>query len=318
MVIWLRNPQAEGPEAGLGVGIAGDVLRGEDLATLVEIDAGYVEIRRQCDAALEAARDEAKAIVEAAWAQADALLAQARETYESAAERGYDDGFAQGLTDWHERAMQAHVDAQTLGRRRRDRLAELVALAAEQIVATADPAALFACAAKTVEQIVADGSPLQLSVHPSDLGAARAAFGEAARGWREAGRAVRLLVSADATLEPGACLIETDLGALDASLSHQLTAMRGALARAVSSVPEEDFAGDGLAGDEPAGDAEAAYASGRDEPAYAESGEDAYAGEDATQEPAAYADDGYEAGVPEGGEYAAESNDEMEAAALDA
>ncbi|MEJ0003132.1 MAG: FliH/SctL family protein [Pararobbsia sp.] len=155
----------------------------------------------------------------------------------------------QALSEWQERALHAHAHAQTLGRQRRDRLAELVALAAEQIVATSDPAALFARAAKAIEHIVADSSPVHLRVHPADLAAARSAFDEAALGWRETGRAVRLLVNADATLEPGACVIETDLGALDASLSLQLAAMREAVARAVRSVPEEDFAGDEAAAD---------------------------------------------------------------------
>lgn len=250
MVIWLRNPQAEGPEAGLGIGVADDVLRAGDLATLVDLDARYVAMRVQCDAALEAARAEAQAIVDEAHAQAGELVARAEEEYASAARRGYDDGFTQALSEWHERALRAQEQALTLGRQRRDRLAELVALAVQQIVATADPVALFARAAATIEHIVADGSPVQVRVHPSDLAAASAAFDDVARAWREAGRAVRLLVGADSALEPSACVIETDLGALDATLSLQLAAMRGALARAVRSVPDEDFADDPAADDE--------------------------------------------------------------------
>ncbi|WP_205299422.1 type III secretion system stator protein SctL [Paraburkholderia sp. Cy-641] len=239
MVIWLRNPRAEG--AGFGVGADDDVLRAGDLATLVEVDAECVDLNRLRDEALEAARAEAQAIVDAAQAEADAIRAAAQHEYDGAAARGYDDGFAQGLSDWQERALRSHAAAQTIGRRRRDRLAQLVSLAVEQIVASADPAELFARAAKSVEQIVADGSPVQFAVHPADLAAATAAFDAAARGWREAGIAVRLLARGDATLERGACVIETDLGALDASLPLQLAAMRGALARAVRSVPESEF-----------------------------------------------------------------------------
>ncbi|HEV3104158.1 MAG TPA: type III secretion system stator protein SctL, partial [Trinickia sp.] len=234
MVIWLRNSQAEGAEAGYGVGIEGDVLRGEDLKRLVDIDAGYDEMRKECEAALAAAHDRAQAIVDEAQAQAEALLARAQADYDRGAQLGYDDGITKALTDWHERVSR-QADAGTLGRRRRDRLAELVALAAEEIIASADPAALFARAAATVERIVADGSPVEVCVHPTDVAAATEAFTEVALGWREAGRAVRLNVRADAALAPGACVCETDLGAVDASLSLQLEAMRGALARAVQS-----------------------------------------------------------------------------------
>jgi type III secretion protein L len=238
MVIWLRNAQAEGAGAGPGpgVGIDGDVLRSEQLATIVDIDGAYAEMRRQCEEALAAARAQAQGIVDGAQAHAGELLTRAEQQYMSAAERGYDDGFEQGLTDWHQRAVEAHADAGKLKRVQHDRLAELVALAVEEIVATEDPKALFARAAATVERIVADGSPIQLRVHPSDVAAANAAFQEAAAGWRDAGRSVRLHVSADAALEPGACVAETDLGAVDASLSLHLAAMRGALERAVQSV----------------------------------------------------------------------------------
>ncbi|HHY6930226.1 type III secretion system stator protein SctL [Burkholderia ambifaria] len=234
MVIWLRNPQAEG--TGLGVGVEGDVLRHADLAAIVEIDAAYAEMHRQCDEALDAARARARMLLDDAQARADDLVERAMREFAQAAERGYDDGLRRGLADWHERAAAAHAEACRIEPGQQNRLAELVTLAVEQIVASTDPKALFARAAATVERIVADGSPIHLRVHPSDLAAASAAFEEAALAWREAGRAVRLRAVADAALAPGACLAETDLGAIDASLSLHLAAMRGALARAVRSV----------------------------------------------------------------------------------
>lgn len=246
MVTWLRNPHAEGPDAGLGPGVAGDVLRAGELATLIELDAACAAMSQQCEAALAAAHAQAQAILDEARAQADALVARTQEDYANASRCGYDDGCTQALSEWHERSLRAQAQAlgsRPLGRKQLDRLAELVALAAGQIIATADPVALFARAAAAIDHIAADGSPVQVRVHPADVAAASAAFEDIASGWREAGRAVRLLVSADATLETGACVIETDLGALDASLSLQLAAMRDALLRAVQSVPEEDFDG---------------------------------------------------------------------------
>ncbi|HHL4081876.1 type III secretion system stator protein SctL [Burkholderia sola] len=239
MVIWLRNPLAEG--TSLGVGVEGDVLRHERVAAIVEIDAAYAEMRRQCDDALDAARAQARMLLDEARARADELVERAKREFAQAAERGYDDGLRRGLTDWHARAAAAHAEASRLAPGQQDRLAELVTLAVEQIVASVDPKALFARAAATVERIVADGSPVHLRVHPSDLVAASAAFDEAAAAWREAGRSVRLCVAADATLAPGACVAETDLGAIDASLSLHLAAMRDALARAVRSVAEEPW-----------------------------------------------------------------------------
>ncbi|HWX12270.1 MAG TPA: type III secretion system stator protein SctL [Trinickia sp.] len=239
MVIWLRNPQAVGAEAGYGVGVANDVVRGEHLAAVVEIDAGYRQMQEQCAAARDAAREQAKAIVDEAQAQANALSARAQEDYASAAQRGYDAGRQQALTDWHERSTLTNERGRTIAWRNRERLTELVALAVEQIIGATDPQALFARAAMTVERIVADGSPVHVLVHPADLAAASAAFSEVALGWREAGRAVRLQVRADPALAPGACVCDTDIGTVDASLSLQLAAMRDALSRAVQSVPDD-------------------------------------------------------------------------------
>jgi len=101
-----------------------------------------------------------------------------------------------------------------------------------------DPALLFAQAASTVERIVADGSPLKVRVHPDDLAAATVEFERLAAVWRDGGRTVRLYVSGDAQLERGGCLCETDIGAIDASVSLHIAAMRDAIARALNSVPE--------------------------------------------------------------------------------
>jgi type III secretion protein L len=236
MKVWLRNLQREGADAGQGIGVADDVLRGEHVAALVELDTAYREMSERCDAMLAAARDEAEAIVEDARAQAAELAAQAQADFDGAAQRGYDDGMRNALADWHARSVAMPTDARTPDERQRERLAELVALAVEQIVASSDPALLFARAASTVERIVADGSPVRVRVHPADLTAATAAFDAAAAGWRAAGRAVRLDVRADAALAAGACVCETDLGALDASLDLHLAAMRDALSRALGSV----------------------------------------------------------------------------------
>jgi type III secretion protein L len=239
MVIWLRNPYVDG--AGVhGIGVAGDVLRGVQLASVVEIDAGYEEMRRRCDAALEAAHVEAAGIVAAARVEADACLAAARDDYTSAARRGHDDGSRQALADWHARSRQTGAGSLALHTKLRERLAQLVVLAVERIVSAADPATLYAEALANVDRIVADGSPVRIRVHPDDLAAASAEFARAAQTWGDGGRTVRLQVSADATLAPGSCLCETDLGAVDASLSLQLAAMRDAVERAVQGMAGAD------------------------------------------------------------------------------
>jgi type III secretion protein L len=238
MVIWLRNPNAELVIGEQGAGLDNDVLRSEQFATLIEIEQGYDEMRQRCDEALQAAHAEAHEIREQAYADVRALMASADEEYAQAAQQGFDAGLKQALTDWHARGLDLDLSAQARQQKQRDRLAELVVMAVEQIVADVDPALLFAQAASTVERIVADGSPLKVRVHPDDLAAATVEFERLAAVWRDGGRTVRLYVSGDAQLERGGCLCETDIGAIDASVSLHIAAMRDAIARALNSVPE--------------------------------------------------------------------------------
>ncbi|MGH8778293.1 type III secretion system stator protein SctL [Paraburkholderia sp.] len=260
MVIWLRNPDAHGE----GIGLNDDIVRAEDLATLVEIDSAYADLNRRCEALLDDARKQAQAIVDAAQAEADELIMQAQVNYTGATHMGYEAGWEQALVDWHERSLQMLAEGPSIGERQRDRLAQLVALAVEQIVSTADPAALFRQAAKTIDRIVADGSPVKVCVHPDDFAAAAAAFDAVAREWRETGRSVSMQISTDARRERGSCVCETDLGAVDASLPQQLAAIRTALTRAIESLPADEFDA------EPQAETETTYAGSDDAQAQAE------------------------------------------------
>lgn len=240
MLIWLRHSKGADEGAQAGVGVRDDVLRGEDLATLVELDAAYHALNERCAALLDEARAQADAVLAAAQAEASDLIDQAQMFYASAYQTGYEGGWQEALTAWHERSLQMQTGMPSIGQRQRERLAQLVALAVEQIVFSADPVMLFRQAATHVEGIIADGSPLKVRVHPDDLASAAAAFDDISRIWRDAGRSVRLQVSGDAQLDRGACVCEADLGAIDASLPQQLEAINAALARAVQSLPGDE------------------------------------------------------------------------------
>lgn len=240
MLIWLRQSKGAGDGEYAGVGVRDDVVRGDDLAKLVELDAAYHELNERCVALFNEARAQADAMLAAAEAEANELVDQAQTFYASAYQTGYEAGWQEALTAWHEKNMQKQAGRPSIGQRQRERLAQLVAMAVERIVYSADPVALFRQAATHVDGIVADGSPLKVRVHPDDLTAAAAAFDDISRTWRESGRSVRLQVSGDPQLERGACLCEADLGAVDASLPQQLDAINAALARAVQSMPVDD------------------------------------------------------------------------------
>ncbi|MCS0468878.1 type III secretion system stator protein SctL, partial [Burkholderia mallei] len=144
-----------------------------------------------------------------------------------------DAGRAQAIADWHARAADSFEQERRVRDRMRERLAELVAAAVQQMVHTEDARGLFARAAQTIERVVAGASYLTVRVCDADYDAAREQFGLLADAWRRQGRNVPVDVVVEPRVARGTCVCESDFGTVDASLDTQLNAIRAALARAL-------------------------------------------------------------------------------------
>jgi type III secretion protein L len=260
MIIWLRQHASEPLARGerIGVGMEGEVVRREALAQLVELDEGYLALQQQHREVLAAAHEEAAALVAKSAEDAQVLREAAQREFDSAHERGYEAGQRDALADWYGRTAQMLVQRQEIQRSLSARVAQLVVAAVQKIVTGESPAALFVRAAQEVERIVDGGSYLRVRVHPDNRDMAALEFERVAAHWRELDRPVSLTVSADGTLAPGACLCETDIGSIDASLEVQLDAVRMAVERALERASDEnddalpltvDFGEADLAGD---------------------------------------------------------------------
>ncbi|WP_446902564.1 type III secretion system stator protein SctL [Burkholderia sp. YIM B11467] len=242
MVIWLSKPRQADPSADdprPRFGAHGDILPREVFGTLVDIETAYRQAGQDARAELDAAREEARRIVAAGRADADALLDAARAEFASAAQRGFEEGSARGAADWLVNVAQAGSDARAAQERMRGRMAEIVAVAVEQIVRSEGTSALFERALSAVDRIVEGSTCLRVAVHPDDLDDARAAFDGLASRWRDLGRPLPVTVSADRRLARGSCLCESDVGLIDASVSTQLRTMRAAIARALKESVQE-------------------------------------------------------------------------------
>lgn len=239
MVIWLRNPNVElNGDARLStdVGIAGDgdILRREAYTAVVALDDAGEACRVRHRAMLADAERRAQEIVARAEAEALALIEQAQEEYAGAERRGYEAGQTRAIGDWYARVTRHAAEQRDLHERLRDRLAELVVVAVEQIVRTEDTGALFARSAAALDRIAQGCSYLKVRVHPDDHDAAAREFGRFAHEMHQRGRMAQVTVVADRELAPGACLCESDLGTVDASLATQLAAIRAAVERALA------------------------------------------------------------------------------------
>jgi type III secretion protein L len=254
MMIWLREPAVAAAEEGrwLGVGTDGDIVPREALAHLVELDDGYLALQNKHAEILANAHAEAAAIVAAAAGDAAALRQQSQREFDSAHERGFEAGRLEAAAQWYARTVELLAQRRELQMSLRNRIAGLVVSAVEKIVVSEEPAALFARAATAVERIIDGSSHLQIRVNPEAHDAAAQAFARAAAGWREHGRPVQITVTADRSLEPGACVCETDIGSIDASLAVQIDAVRSAVGTALRrALARDDLADEESSAGEP-------------------------------------------------------------------
>jgi type III secretion protein L len=244
MAIWLKRASSalgdfDEHQLIARVGAASDVLQRETFGELVAIDAAYVALAAERDAVIAAACDEAARIVDSGSAEAKEIVDAAQREYATASELGYRDGFDRALAEWTERLANS-ADAQNrLQISMRERLANIVTLAVEQIVRVERHDALFERALATVDRIVDGATYLRVLVHPDDHDEAKEAFERLAARWRDLGRPIPLSVVPDKRLGPGSCVCETDFGTVDAGLETQLRAMRGAVSRALGHSIEE-------------------------------------------------------------------------------
>jgi type III secretion protein L len=227
MVIWVQgNVSKTGPLMGLEEG----VLRAADVQTMLSADAFRRELQLQQQTLLDAAREEAAAIVEAARGEAQALLDAMAAQVSAAVQAGFDEGRQRNAREWHQlQAQQAHNKAQAL-RRMHEKLAGIVTAAVERIVHTEQREGLYQRALRNVQSLTRGATQLTLRVGPADLEAARQGVAEARL---HAPEGVQLEVTVDAGLKAGSCIFESELGILDASLETQLDALRAAMRRAV-------------------------------------------------------------------------------------
>ncbi len=268
MAIWLSRPGdarhlPDDHAAYARLGAAADVLPRELFGSLVSLDDAYAALADDRAALLEAARAEAAAIVDAGHAEADAILAAARREREEAARLGYRDGYDRALGDWMERLAEVANAQNQLQVRMRERLADIVVSAVEQIVRTENRGALFDRALSSVERIVDGATYLRVAVNPDDLDSAKDTFDRLATRWRELGRPIPMSVIGDKRLALGACVCESDFGVVDASLDTQLRAMHGAVSRALKRTmaeAEQDMARDAAEAAAAHGEVAASYA----------------------------------------------------------
>jgi type III secretion protein L len=195
-------------KASGGLGLQGKILKG-----------GVYQAAAQARDIVEGAQRRAESIISSAERERDAVLEESRE-------RGYQEGVAR----WNDVLQQAcHARDRFLN----DSEAELVRLAvrvAGKIIGEeirSDPEAILRIVRETLKSVRQERS-LTLQVHPKHLEAVRRQLGQLEQ---ELGAACSIRVLANPSVGEGGCVIESELGVIDARLETQLKCLEEALSR---------------------------------------------------------------------------------------
>lgn len=179
-----------------------------------------------------AALAQAQALIDHAQAQADEILAGAQAAFEAECRRGYENGRQQALLDQAEKMIETvgrTVDyfAQVEGR-----MVDLVMASVRKVVDGFDDQEKIVIVVRNALAVVRNQKQMTLRLHPDDLDGVRKRINEVLAAYPGIGF---LDLLPDARLAPGACILESDIGMVEASLETQIAALRSAFERTLGS-----------------------------------------------------------------------------------
>lgn len=178
-----------------------------------------------------------------AWAQAQALLADARTqaaaimagaqaALEAERQRGYAEGREAALLD------QAEKMIETVGRTVdyfggvEAKMVELVMQSVRKVVDGFDSKEKVVIVVRNALAVVRNQKQMTLRLHPDEVEVVRARVNELLAAYPGVGY---LDIIADARLALGACILESEIGMVEASLDGQIEALRRAFQRTLGS-----------------------------------------------------------------------------------
>lgn len=188
-----------------------------------EIPVAPVAGAKIIDREVLAATEQARRILEAAQAQAEALRAQAQAEYEETLQRGYQEGYEKGMAEWLRAIEQVHAGFMGVIEQAKPQIVRLALRVAEKILRQRldlTPEAVVPMIDEALRSLRAQQNMrVILRVHPDD----RSILEPHRQRWMERLPWLGSLdIVVDEELPRGGCRIETDFGTVDASIETQI------------------------------------------------------------------------------------------------
>ena len=183
-------------------------------------------------AAEHAAFRDAHGLLADARAQAQAIVARSQAAYEEHCARGYQDGLEQARLDQAEKMIESVSRTVDYFAKVEVDMVELVLGAVRKIVDGYDDREKVLIVVRNVLAVVRNQKQMTLRLHADDVAVVRQKVNELLAAYPGVGY---LDIVADERLGRGACILESEIGMVEASLAGQLQALRSAFERVLGS-----------------------------------------------------------------------------------
>jgi len=183
-------------------------------------------------AADHAALVRAQALLDDAHAQADAIIAGAKAAFDAERQRGYADGKEQALLDQAEKMIETVSRTVDYFAGVENEMVDLVMQAVRKVVDGFDDREKVVVVVRNALAVVRNQKQMTLRLHPDEVEPVRERINEILAAYPGVGY---LDLVPDLRLSRGACILESEIGMVEASLEGQLEAVRGAFQRTLGS-----------------------------------------------------------------------------------
>jgi len=174
------------------------------------------------------ARAAARSLRAEAEEQATGIIDQARREAEELRQKGYEEGYQEGLGQYTEQTTSALMQIESYRAQVEPEYIRLVSSCVERIIGEElklNPEAVIGVVRSALKDAVQQRE-VNVRIHPDDVAALRK---HQRRLVDALARANTIEVREDATVARGGCIIMTELGTIDASLERQLVALQTVL-----------------------------------------------------------------------------------------
>lgn len=183
-------------------------------------------------AADQAAFADAEALLTQAREQADVIVSGAQAAFDAESQRGYQEGRESALLD------QAEKMIETVGRTVEyfagveNEMVELVMAAVRKVVDGFDDREKVMVVVRNALAVVRNQKQMTLRLNPAEVDTVREQINDLLAAYPGVGY---LDILADGRLARGACILESEIGMVEASLEGQIQALRQAFQRTLGS-----------------------------------------------------------------------------------